>query len=234
MNWVWELDKAMVSPVYKVTLLAIADHCDDYGICYPSIKRLVEKTGLSRSTIKSHIKKLQATEVLVVMPVYEDSGARGTNLYKLQIEGVGQMLTPTGQTVDHTNNSNNNNSNNNNNTIIINNLNIINDYSNYPILLKIDYIAILNARELELALEVTESMLNQISYDKKKERYYRYNKNGNRSFYKNIWSVFRSWLNSAIQQDKSQTLKRVNNGTGQKRVSRGVSDFSTEQDYLPS
>lgn len=233
MNWVWNLDNTIVSSVYKVTLLALADHCDDSGVCYPSIKRLAEKTGLSRSTIKSHIKKLQVSGVLTVLPVYEDNGSRGTNLYKLLIDGVGQNLTPVGQQADHK-------PNNSNNIIIdniIDNLSTINNNAQ-PAILKTTYLMELDDKELELATEVSESMLNQISYDAKKQRYYRFNKNGDKTFYKNIWSVFRSWLKSAKDYEsklKTLGLKRVHDETGKRqRVIKGISDFSTEQDYMPN
>jgi len=235
MNWVWNLNNTMMSSI-KVTLLALADHCDDSGVCYPSIKRLTEKTGLSRSTIKSHIKKLQVSGVLTVLPVYEDDGSRGTNLYKLLIDGVGQNLTPIGQQTDHKPN----NSNNSNNIIIdniIDNLSTINNNAQ-PSILKKTFLMELSDKELELALEVSESMSNQISYDAKKQRYFRFNKNGDKTFYKNIWSVFRSWLRSAKDYEsklKTLGLKRVNDGTGQRqRIVKGISDFSTEQDYLPN
>lgn len=233
MNWVWNLDNTIVSSVYKVTLLALADHCDDSGVCYPSIKRLTEKTGLSRSTIKSHIKKLQVSGVLTVLPVYEDDGSRGTNLYKLLIDEVGQNLTPIGQQADHK-------PNNSNNIIIdniIDNLSTINNNAQ-PAILKTTYLMELDDKELELATEVSESMLNQISYDAKKQRYYRFNKNGDKTFYKNIWSVFRSWLKSAKDYEsklKTLGLKRVHDETGKRqRVIKGISDFSSEQDYLPN
>ena len=233
MNWVWNLDNTIVSSVYKVTLLALADHCDDSGVCYPSIKRLAEKTGLSRSTINSHIKKLQVSGVLPVLPVYEDNGSRGTNLYKLLIDGVGQNLTPVGQQADHK-------PNNSNNIIIdniIDNLSTINNNAQ-PAILKTTYLMELDDKELELATEVSESMLNQISYDAKKQRYYRFNKNGDKTFYKNIWSVFRSWLKSAKDYEsklKTLGLKRVHDETGKRqRVIKGISDFSTEQDYMPN
>ena len=240
MNWVWNLDNTIVSSVYKVTLLALADHCDDSGVCYPSIKRLTEKTGLSRTTIKSHIKKLQISGVLTVLPVYEDNGSRGTNLYKLLIDGVGQNLTPVGQQTDHKPNNSNN--------IIIDNIidnlsTINNDSIGIKNIFDIGYLQKtwlmeLDDKELELAAEVSESMLNQISYDAKKQRYYRFNKNGNKTFYKNIWSVFRSWLKSAKDYEsklKTLGLKRVHDETGKRqRIIKGISDFSSEQDYLPN
>ena len=45
-------------PTERLIMLALADHADEKGRCYPSIRRLCERTGLSERSIQSNIKKL--------------------------------------------------------------------------------------------------------------------------------------------------------------------------------
>jgi hypothetical protein len=50
-NAVWELQ---IATTHKIVLLALANHANDYGECFPSVNRLVKMTCLSkRSVIKS-------------------------------------------------------------------------------------------------------------------------------------------------------------------------------------
>ncbi len=44
-SWVWEHSPEKSTRL--LMLIAIADYCDDEGICYPSVRRLAEKCRLS-------------------------------------------------------------------------------------------------------------------------------------------------------------------------------------------
>lgn len=46
------------TPGQRLVLLALADHADDEGICWPGMKRVAEKCGLARETVIRYIKKL--------------------------------------------------------------------------------------------------------------------------------------------------------------------------------
>lgn len=48
-----------LSSTYKLMLLALADHADDYGVAYPSVKRLAHKCRCSARQAKNILKKLE-------------------------------------------------------------------------------------------------------------------------------------------------------------------------------
>lgn len=88
MSQVWELD---LSPQLKLTLLGFADHADDLGICYPSIRRVAWKAGVSRRTVQRHVREL---EEIGVLRCVEKGGGRGNpTTYRVDPE-KGDNLTP--------------------------------------------------------------------------------------------------------------------------------------------
>ena len=48
-----------LAPQVKFVLVALADHADSEGICWPSVALLRKKTGLSRRQIQRHLKALR-------------------------------------------------------------------------------------------------------------------------------------------------------------------------------
>ncbi len=76
----WAFRQAIPIPSAKLALLALADHADNQGYCWPSIPRIVERTGLSRATIYRSIDTLTALGVLQL--VKRNSG----NAYYLAFE----------------------------------------------------------------------------------------------------------------------------------------------------
>ena len=48
-----------ISPPQKLVLLALADHADDAGLCWPSVATISERTGLSESTTRRAIAELE-------------------------------------------------------------------------------------------------------------------------------------------------------------------------------
>lgn len=67
-----------LAPTERLIMLALADHADDNGRCYPSISRLCQRTGLKDRAIQSNIKKLAAQGYLTLFP----GGGRGNaNLF---------------------------------------------------------------------------------------------------------------------------------------------------------
>lgn len=71
-----------ISPTEKLILLALADHADDAGRCYPSIDRLASRTCLSERALQVNIKALTAKGFIVI----EQGGGRGrANVYRVDI-----------------------------------------------------------------------------------------------------------------------------------------------------
>jgi len=76
MSAVWE--NPTIPATEKMVLLSLADHADDEGNCYPSIARLVERTGLKERAVQNAISRLKEGGFLTVEM---NAGRRGTNLY---------------------------------------------------------------------------------------------------------------------------------------------------------
>jgi DNA-binding transcriptional MocR family regulator len=47
----WAFTQRLDNPTAKLVLLALADHADSNGLCWPSISRIEQRTGLSRSSV---------------------------------------------------------------------------------------------------------------------------------------------------------------------------------------
>jgi len=106
MSLVWELD---IDPREKFTLLALADHADDEGVCYPSKKRVAWKCGVSERTVQRHVQSLKESGLLEVLesahhhqaPRYRIVPSRGDTLSPLRGADAGSGETdcpPSGET----------------------------------------------------------------------------------------------------------------------------------------
>lgn len=74
---VWESDLPATD---RLVLLSVADHADERDECYPSIGRLVDRTGLTDRSIQKAIKRLCEGGYLAV----ESGGGRNrTNLFRV-------------------------------------------------------------------------------------------------------------------------------------------------------
>jgi hypothetical protein len=71
-------DSKTLGPTERLLMLALADHADDEGWCYPSIARLCERTGLSERAVQSHVKALSEAGYLAVTA---NAGPKGCNVY---------------------------------------------------------------------------------------------------------------------------------------------------------
>lgn len=59
-NWAWELArKGAVGGGRLLTLLRVADHADNDGICWPGEKSLAEYTGNDERTVRRHLGRLE-------------------------------------------------------------------------------------------------------------------------------------------------------------------------------
>ncbi|WP_423209057.1 helix-turn-helix domain-containing protein [Paracoccus yeei] len=67
-----------LGPTERLIMLALADHADDAGRCYPSLSRLQQRTGLSERAIQSNIRNLQSAGYITIIP---GAGQGGANVY---------------------------------------------------------------------------------------------------------------------------------------------------------
>src|SRR5690606_40080416 len=67
-----------LAPTERLIMLALADHADDTGRCYPSISRLGRRTGLSERAVQTNIRKLVNQGYIRVIA---GGGKNNTNVY---------------------------------------------------------------------------------------------------------------------------------------------------------
>ena len=79
-----------LGPTERLIMLALADHSDDAGRCYPSNARLCERTGLSERAVRTNIRALEAAGYLTVLV---GLGQGGANVYHVHPDG-GQQMPP--------------------------------------------------------------------------------------------------------------------------------------------
>ena len=79
----WE---ARIDASSKLVLLAIADHANNDGVCWPGIEYIVYKTCLSRRTVLRQLKKLESDGYITVQKQYIKNGQRLRNVYILHTE----------------------------------------------------------------------------------------------------------------------------------------------------
>lgn len=57
LNWAWE--QPCPNPTSKLVLMALADHANSDGECWPAMKRIAELTGVSPRQVSTHITDLE-------------------------------------------------------------------------------------------------------------------------------------------------------------------------------
>ena len=87
MSYVWDIPSFKGSD--KLVMLCLADHADDSGLCWPSIDTIARKSGVSPTTVKSTLKKLEAGGWLFKKNQFKkaDTGrlVRSNNQYQLPV-----------------------------------------------------------------------------------------------------------------------------------------------------
>lgn len=106
-SWAWK-QKAL-KPFEKLILVALADrHNPDHG-CFPSIGKIIEDTGISRSSVLRTISQLQAKGLIKKESAYRDNKSQTSNRYIFPFEGVSERnpthvsLTPLSVSQRHPN-----------------------------------------------------------------------------------------------------------------------------------
>ena len=89
MAWTWKLHLPAST---KLILLALADHSDDEGFCWPGIVGIAEKCNLSDRSVQRHIQNLITRGLLRVQERFRPDGSRASNLYHLQVSWGGDTV----------------------------------------------------------------------------------------------------------------------------------------------
>lgn len=84
------------NPLRKLVLIKLADNASDQGECWPSYQHIADQCEIDRSTVRKHIKQLEAQGLL---RIENRDGPKGnsTNLYTLTLSGVGRNSPPVGR-----------------------------------------------------------------------------------------------------------------------------------------
>lgn len=77
--WAWTVP---VQPTAKLVLVALADHADEVGLCWPSVARLRTYTGLSERAIRGALRDLETAGVIIT-----DAREGHVSRYRLTISG---------------------------------------------------------------------------------------------------------------------------------------------------
>lgn len=98
-NKVWELSQTEGAEL--LVMLALADHCDDYGVCFPGVDRIAQKCRISRRSVQRIIKKLISMgevcrEIGKGSKVSSKRGDGFTNRYRIVLMGRQAGDTPIG------------------------------------------------------------------------------------------------------------------------------------------
>lgn len=83
MTWAWE-QELRTGP--KFVLVALADHSDGAGVCWPGHELIAEKCGLSRQTVVEHIGLLEAKGLLRAERTRSERGREGKTRYYLRLD----------------------------------------------------------------------------------------------------------------------------------------------------
>ena len=102
--WAWQVE---IGGVAKLVLVALADHADDKGICWPGARGLAAKCGVTERTIRANLKQLAEQGLIEAEERKRDDGSQASNRYYLNMEisspwGVnasswGETFTPQGE-----------------------------------------------------------------------------------------------------------------------------------------
>ena len=94
-GWAWQQP---VGGSDKLVLVALADHADDDGICWPGQKGVATKCGLSKRTVTAAIARLTEARILAVEERLRPDGSRTSNRYHLLLTGGGgEDTSPPGE-----------------------------------------------------------------------------------------------------------------------------------------
>ena len=85
MAWAW---RQQLSGPEKLVLMALADHADEDGICWPGNAHIARKCNLRQRSVQRHIKNLIDNGYMTAHRRYRETGGQTSNRYVLNVEGV--------------------------------------------------------------------------------------------------------------------------------------------------
>ena len=95
--WAWTIP---VGGVMKLVLIALADHSDDDGRCWPGVRGIAAKCGVTQRTVEKNIAGLRDDKWVRVEARMRDDGSRTSNFYFLNLAKSapdGESASPGGE-----------------------------------------------------------------------------------------------------------------------------------------
>jgi DNA-binding transcriptional ArsR family regulator len=83
MRWAWE--QRVGNSAAKAVLLALADHADARGVCWPGVEEIARRLELDHRTVQRCLKRLAASGVIRRDPRRRADGSQSSNEYLLPI-----------------------------------------------------------------------------------------------------------------------------------------------------
>lgn len=77
-----------LDPMTKLVLLKLADNANDEGECWPSIRRIVNETGLAKATVCNKLRDLEAAGLIERQRRETDTARTVTTLYWLNVAEI--------------------------------------------------------------------------------------------------------------------------------------------------
>ncbi|MDP2953715.1 MAG: helix-turn-helix domain-containing protein [Chloroflexota bacterium] len=77
----------------KIILMALADHADDDGVCWPGMKGVAAKCGIHHRNAQRHVSKLISLGLIQSIPRHRPDRSRTSNFFILS-------MSPEGVTID--------------------------------------------------------------------------------------------------------------------------------------
>ena len=85
MAWAW---RQQLSGPEKLVLMALADHADEDGICWPGNAHIARKCNLSQRSVQRHVKNLIDNGYMTAHRRFRNTGGQTSNRYALNVDGV--------------------------------------------------------------------------------------------------------------------------------------------------
>ena len=82
MNWAF---MQKLAPTKKMILIALADHCDDEGKCWPGIKNIAKKASVSKRTLQRALTELESEGFLRIEERRRENNSQQSNMYYLNM-----------------------------------------------------------------------------------------------------------------------------------------------------
>lgn len=97
MNWAWD---QRLPPTSKLILMALADSANEEGRCWPAVKTIAGKCGISARTVQRLLKDFEANDLLVVSRRTRADGGQTSNCYRLGMPPPDKLSSPSTVTAD--------------------------------------------------------------------------------------------------------------------------------------